>query len=180
VREAAFVIPGDLATPTGGYIYDREVIARAPRFGVTLGHVALPGSYPFPKPEDLEETRRLIRATAPGTLLLIDGLAFGAMPLDLVLGFERPIVALVHHPLGYETGLTEQQARALVASERAVLALAKRVIATSDVTARLLVAEYGVPAGRITVAEPGTDPAARAEGTGDPVMLLAVGAVSPR
>jgi glycosyltransferase involved in cell wall biosynthesis len=37
-----------------------------------------------------------------------------------------------------------------------------------------------VPARKITVAEPGTDPAARATGTGTPLQLLAVGAVSPR
>jgi glycosyltransferase involved in cell wall biosynthesis len=43
-----------------------------------------------------------------------------------------------------------------------------------------LVADFAVPAGRITVAEPGTDPAPRATGTGSPVQLLAVGAVVPR
>ena len=58
-----------------------------------------------------------------------------------------------------------------------------RVIATSPTTARTLAADYGVPAERITVAPPGTDrPARRASGNsrGDPVALLAVGAVVPR
>jgi glycosyltransferase involved in cell wall biosynthesis len=54
------------------------------------------------------------------------------------------------------------------------------VVATSPFTARLLAEEFGVPPGAITVAPPGTEPAAKAQGTGSPVALLAVGAVSPR
>ena len=56
----------------------------------------------------------------------------------------------------------------------------ERIIVTSPLTARLLVAEFGVDPLLVTVAEPGTDPAGRARGTGAPVALLAVGAVSPR
>jgi glycosyltransferase involved in cell wall biosynthesis len=111
---------------------------------------------------------------------MIDGLAFGVFPPDLVRALARPVVALVHHPLGYETGLSEARMRALVESERQALSLTRKIIVTSRLTAGLLVAEFGVPADHITVAEPGTDPAERAEGTGDPVALLAVGAVSPR
>src|SRR5262245_55668621 len=50
--------------------------------------------------------------------------------------------------------------------------------------AKLLAAEFMVPAGRITVAEPGTVPAVRARGSaaaaGGSMAILAVGAVSPR
>jgi glycosyltransferase involved in cell wall biosynthesis len=54
------------------------------------------------------------------------------------------------------------------------------VIATSAATAELLAADFAVPPDRIAVAEPGTEPKPRAGGTGRPVELLAVGAVSPR
>jgi len=47
-------------------------------------------------------------------------------------------------------------------------------------TGRLLSADFGVAPERITVAEPGTDPAPRATGTGTPMQLLSVGAISPR
>jgi glycosyltransferase involved in cell wall biosynthesis len=73
----------------------------------------------------------------------------------------------------------ERQA-ALIASETAALALARHVVVTSPLTERLLASDFGVAQERITVAEPGTEPAARARGTGDPVQILAVGAVSPR
>jgi glycosyltransferase involved in cell wall biosynthesis len=180
VREVVFAIPGDIATPTGGYKYDREVLARLQGLGIAARHVALPGSFPSPTADDLAETRRLLSATAPDAILLIDGLAYGIFPVEMVRGLNRAVVALVHHPLGYETGLSEERARALVTAERAALSVTRKVIVTSPVTRRLLMAEFGVPADHIAIAEPGTDPAERAEGTGDPVALLAVGAVSAR
>jgi len=180
VPEVVFAIPGDLDTPTGGYIYDREVLKRLPALGVAARHVALPGNFPAPSAADLEETARRLMATPTDALLLVDGLAYGAFPPSLIETVRRAIVALVHHPLGYETGLSEERARALVASERVALSATRKVVATSPVTARLLIAEFGVPAAHIVVAEPGTEPAARAEGTGDPIELLAVGAISPR
>jgi glycosyltransferase involved in cell wall biosynthesis len=66
------------------------------------------------------------------------------------------------------------------ASERAALEFARRVIATSPSTAKLLTMDYGVPAEHITVARPGTDPVAPAVGSRDGVVrLLAVGSVVP-
>lgn len=180
MREVVFAIPGDLDTPTGGYIYDREVLKRLADLGVAARHLALPGSFPAPSAADLDETARRLTATAPDAILLIDGLAYGAFPPSLIEALRRPIVALVHHPLGYETGLSEERARALVASERIALSATRKVVATSPITARLLVTEFGVPTAHIVVAEPGTEPAVRAEGTGDPIELLAVGAISQR
>ena len=55
------------------------------------------------------------------------------------------------------------------------------MVVTSPTTARTLTAEFGVPPGRITVAEPGTDRAPRAKGSGDATLhILAVGSVVPR
>ena len=48
MREVVFAIPGDLDTATGGYIYDREVLARLPALGVSVRHVALPRTFPSP------------------------------------------------------------------------------------------------------------------------------------
>jgi len=66
-------------------------------------------------------------------------------------------------------------------SERTALGCARRVIATSAATARLLAADYGVPADRLMVVQPGTDRgAAQPRRSEDTVSLLAVGAVVPR
>lgn len=180
--DARFLIPGDLATPTGGYAYARRLLADLADHGVDVMAVPLPGSFPQPTPADLAATATAFASTLRDAVLLVDGLAYGALPPEVVASAgSRPIVALVHHPLGLEAGLGAADAMRLMASERAALALATRVLVTSRFTRSLLVAEFGVPADRIGVAEPGTDPAARAVGSGSRrVSLLAVGAVTPR
>jgi len=181
MTRAAFAIPGDIDLPTGGYTYDRRVLALLPQFGVDASHVTLPGSFPTPSAADVAETERRLAAVAPGTILLIDGLAYGAMPTDAVARVRQPIIALVHHPLCLEAGLTPQRQQRLRELETAALALAQRVIVTSEPTARTLRADFAVPAERITVAQPGTDAAPRARGSGsETLQLLAVGSVVPR
>lgn len=179
-RTISFAIPGDIDLPTGGYAYDRRVMASLPDYGVQADLVALPGSFPFPTAADLADTKRLLASAPASNTLLIDGLALGAIPADLIASLNRPVIALVHHPLCLEAGISEAQATHLKATETAALALARHVIVTSFATKRILVADFGVPSTKITVAEPGTDPAMRASGTGTPMQLLAVGAVSKR
>jgi glycosyltransferase involved in cell wall biosynthesis len=180
VTSVVFAIPGNIDLPTGGYIYDRRVLALLPGLGVTVRHLTLPGSFPAPTAADLAETERLLAALAADGAVMIDGLAYGAMPAELVGRVRAPIVALVHHPLCLEAGLPPARQRQLKDLETAALALARKVVTTSPTTARTLAADFAVPAHKITVAEPGTDPAPRATGTGSPVQLLAVGAVVPR
>jgi glycosyltransferase involved in cell wall biosynthesis len=179
---AVFAIPGDITLPTGGYAYDREVLARLPAAGVDVAHLVLPGGYPEPSPEDLARTAEQIAATPPGAVLLIDGLAYGAMPAELIARFDRPIIALVHHPLCLEAGVAPARAEELRALETRALSMARRVIVTSPMTARTLAVDFGVPTDRITVAEPGTDAAPRAKGSARSggSSLLAVGSIVPR
>ncbi len=180
MTQVAFAIPGDINLPTGGYAYDRRVLALLPSLGIDVRHLVLPGTYPQPSAADLAETRRLLAAVPSDAVLLIDGLAYGAMPADLVRSFDLKIVALVHHPLCLEAGLGEQRQAELRALETAALALAQHVVVTSAATAKTLTADFAVPMANITVAQPGTDAAPRAKGTGSPLQLLAVGSVVPR
>jgi glycosyltransferase involved in cell wall biosynthesis len=179
VLDVAFAVPGDLSSPTGGYAYARKLLALSPNHGVNLVHLELPGGFPHPSPGELAETERVLSGS-PGRVLLVDGLAFGALPAELVRRLPQTVVALVHHPLAFENGLAPRRRAELLASETDALAEAARVITSSFFTARLLASDFAVPPEKIGVAEPGTEPAARALGTGDPVSLLAVGAVSPR
>lgn len=180
--EACLCIPGDLDTPTGGYAYARHLLARLPEAGVKVSPVALSAAFPHPGTADLVDTAAKLTSSPEGAVLLIDGLAYGALPTPVIAAAgRRPIVALVHHPLGLEAGLSRDEANHLLGTERAALALAAHVVTTSRFTRDLLTAEFAVPANRITVAEPGTEPARRAKGgNGDPVHLLAVGALTPR
>jgi len=182
VSRIAFAIPGDIHAPTGGYGYDRRLLREWQEAGIEARHIALPGSFPFPTEADLATTERLLAATAPDDVLLVDGLAFGAFPEALAARFADRLVALVHHPLALETGLKPEAADALRRSERLALARARTIVASSPTTRATLEAEFGVPASEIVVAAPGCDPAPRASGSHDgaPLRLLAVGSLIPR
>jgi glycosyltransferase involved in cell wall biosynthesis len=180
VAEVVFAFPGNLATPTGGYRYDRRVIDELRALRWDVRPVSLPDDFPAPSAASLKETDRLLSATTHDAVLLIDGLAYGAFPSPLIDRLRRKIVALVHHPLGLETGLAAVRARFLIANECAALARAARVVVTSRPTAALLFRDFKVPKEMITVAEPGTDPAPRARGSQGAPRLLSVGAITPR
>ncbi len=180
MAEAVFAIPGDLRSPTGGYAYDRRVIDLLPAFGVNVHHVALPASFPTPSNGDLKETQKLLAGGRNGVPLLVDGLAFGAFPKSLLDTIDGRVIALVHHPLFLETGLQHARKVELKANEQVALARADHVIVTSRTTARILIEHMALTHDKLTVAEPGTDPASRATGTGSPLTILAVGAVLPR
>ena len=180
VIDAAFAVPGDISRLTGGYAYAREIIKHAPQFGVELHRLHLSATYPYPDDHAIAATRRTFAQLHPDTPLLIDGLAFGAMPPLLADDIHSPIVALVHHPLAYETGIKTADARRFLAFERHALSLARHIVATSPATAKLLQREYGVAEEKLSVAEPGTRSAMRATPAGPTQELLAVGAVIPR
>lgn len=178
---AAFAVPGALETPTGGYAYARRLLREAPAQGLELNHVALPGGFPLPSAEDLGTTAQTLANLAPDQPLLVDGLAYGALPRALIEEIAAPIVALCHHPLAFESGLTEGLAGHLRRSERIALDLARHIITTSHATAGILEQHYDVPAERITVAPPGTDPAPRGQGSGSiRCQILAVGSLTRR
>jgi len=178
----AFVIPGSLDTPTGGYIYDRRIIEGLRRSGTEVDVKALSPLFPFPDAPASRAAERVLRDLPDDTRVVIDGLAAGAMPKQIEREASRlRIVALVHHPLARETGLALDAVRELETSERRALSFVRHVIVTSKATAATLERDYGVEHARITVIEPGTDPAIRAHGSPERCMeLLCVAEVTPR
>jgi glycosyltransferase involved in cell wall biosynthesis len=178
VPDVIFAIPGDITAKTGGYIYDWHVLQSLPALGWRVRHLELPGDYPYPSEASLRETERLLKETPGDTLLVIDGLAFGAMPADLIERVSRRIVGLVHHPLSLEAGISAEQAAIFKRSEQEALAHTIHVLVTSPSTGELLTRDFSVPANRITIAEPGTEPAERARPSDGPPRLLSVGSVT--
>jgi glycosyltransferase involved in cell wall biosynthesis len=159
------VIPGDLDTRTGGYGYDRRIIAGLREHGWTVNVVRLDDSFPGPTPAARGHAAQVLAAIPDGSTVLMDGLALGALPEEVEHEASRlTIVALVHHPLAAETGLDPAVVAALEISERRALAAVRSVVVTSHATAARL-ADYGVVSDRLTVVEPGTDPAPPARGS---------------
>ena len=159
------VVPGDLEIRTGGYGYDRRIVAGLRERGWAVDVLRLDDSFPAPTPAARDEAARVLAAIPDGALVLMDNLAFGALPDEVGREAVRlRVVALVHHPLAEETGIDPALASALETSARRAFAAARAVVVTSRSIAGRL-AHYGVSADRITVVEPGTDPAPLARGS---------------
>ena len=177
-RPLHFVVPGPLDQRTGGYIYDRRIIEGLRRSGWQVVVHELGGSFPSANEVACAAAAGALEAMPASALPIIDGLALSAFP-GLAPRLP-PWVALVHHPLALETGLSPAETAAFAELERTLLARAARVIVTSPGTRRDL-AVYGVEERRIGVALPGTDPAPLARGSGGPgLALLCVASLTPR
>ena len=182
VRRLAFVVPGDLSAATGGYGYDRQIIGGLRAQGWQVDVVNPGDGFPFPTDETMRQATEMLLAIPSDMAVVIDGLAMGVMP-DVAqrLSQTHCLVALVHHPLALELGLSAGQSGALAALERAALAAARHVIVTSPATARTLSSDFGVAPDRITVVLPGTGRAPASPGSTDGIVrLVAVGSVIPR
>jgi glycosyltransferase involved in cell wall biosynthesis len=174
-------VPGSLETATGGYEYDRRIVAGLRDQGLRIDVRELDGDFPCPSAAARADAARALAGTEDGAVVLFDGLAFGALPDEVSVERDRlRLIALVHHPLALETGLDLDAARALDRSERVALQAARLVVVTSRATAVTL-GGLGVSAGHIAVVEPGVDRAPLAKGSTTGVTrFLSVGAVSPR
>lgn len=176
-----FVLPGDPATRTGGFIYDNRIIDGLRAHGLEVAVHSLPDGFPAPAPATRARAAALFAGLPDGARVVVDGLALGVLPEELRAQAGRlDLIGLVHHPLAAESGLSSERQRALLESETAALALVSQVITTSRHTAEAL-APYGVPAGRITAVPPGVDPAPLAPGSGGGALaLLCVANLVPR
>ncbi len=179
--DLALALPGALETLTGGSFYDRRLVGSLRGAGHGVAVVTLPDGFPDPGAAAMASAVAQLAAQPAGRVVIVDGLAFGALPTAAVAGIAAPLVALVHHPLAMEPGLDPAVAEALWRRERDNLALARHVLVPSGHVAGLLVARYGVPRARIEVLEPGVDrPAAAEVARAVPPLILSVGLLDPR
>lgn len=180
LRPAAFAVPGDLSTLTGGTIYDARLIAGLRAGGREIRHLTLPAGFPDPDPATEAAAVAALTAVPANLPLIVDGLAFGALPTAALARLRAPLVALVHHPLALETGIDPDRAARMAAREAANLALAAHVLVPSPHTAAVLARDYGIGSGRITVAVPGVDRPAGPPAPVTPPLILSVGLLARR
>jgi glycosyltransferase involved in cell wall biosynthesis len=179
MRSFVFAVPGDIETLTGGYAYAREMVKHLPQKGWEPVMLRLGDDFPLAGRASLLAAKEAFLGGDPAWPVLVDGLAFGALPEE-ILALKRRWVALVHHPLALETGLDAATAARLAGNERRALGHALAVVATSGHTGAGLVADYGVGKERLFVAPPGTAPAMRAKGGGEVPVMLTVASFTPR
>jgi glycosyltransferase involved in cell wall biosynthesis len=179
---AALAVPGDITTLTGGYIYDRLLLEELRMAGRDMTLLQLPDGFPFPSADAMTTALTALQSLPAECPVIIDGLAFGALPTSGVERIKAPVVALVHHPLALESGLPEDQQDHLFRTERDNLRHAAQVLVPSPHTRAILIDRYHVPPGIIHIALPGiAQPKAEAAVTkeGAP-LILAVGILHPR
>ena len=176
------VVPGRLDTPTGGYVYDRRIVEGLQSRGWPVEVCSLDGSFPWPSDTERAGAAAAMASIPSGVTVLVDGLAGGAMPTVMEREAARlRLVALVHHPLADETGLSAEEAAALEASERRALAASRHVVVTSRATAERVSELFGVAPERIAVVEPGVDRGPLAAGSRSATLeLLCVATITPR
>jgi glycosyltransferase involved in cell wall biosynthesis len=181
-RALEFVIPGDLQSATGGYLYDRTMVAGLRALGWRVEVHTLDASFPAPSPDALAQAARVFAGLPDEACVLVDGLALGAMPQVLESHARRlAVVALIHMPLAFEFGIAAAVAERRRHEEERALELVRHVIVTSRNTERDLAA-YGVDRSRLTVVEPGVwktslPDGPRVRAADDPIKLLCVATI---
>ena len=181
--KVGFVVYGDLDTQSGGFHYDRQLIAELRAAGDSVEIIELPWrSYPRGLLDNL--SRRLRRRLAGDyDVLLQDELAHPSLAWTN-RHLSAPIVSIVHHLRASESRRLQPLYRAV---ERCYLRGVDGVVCNSSVT-RDVVTDFGVAADRTVIAPPAGDRFGSAiaadriterahEG---PLRVLFVGNITPR
>jgi glycosyltransferase involved in cell wall biosynthesis len=171
------IVPGPLATVSGGHTYDRRMAEGLRALGHDVFVVELAGRLPDPDQAAIYAARTAWAALPADSVKLIDGLAlpaFAGLPL-------HQVTALIHHPASLETGVPEETARRLRETEVEIFRDMPRSVVTSDQTEDRLIREFGPPRDRVRVIIPGIDDLPRSPGSAGPTCrILSVGAQIPR
>ena len=177
----ALLVPGPFDAVSGGYAYDRRMVAGLRAAGHAVRVIELAGRHPLADDMARQSAAMAWEDLAADETPIIDGLglpAFGALSDAMA---ARPVVGLIHHPTALETGFSEDQRALLRAAERRLMPLLAKVIVTSEPTAERLVADFGVRHERISVVVPGTEDAPRRTATAAlPCHILSIGTLVPR
>jgi glycosyltransferase involved in cell wall biosynthesis len=177
----ALIVPAPFETVSGGYAYDRRIVAGLRSNGHTVNVIELPGAHPITDEAARSAARGAWASLPRDTLPLIDGLALPAFAGQGDALAARPAIALIHHPTALGNDLGESERATLRNTELRLLPRFARVIATSEATARRLVADFGVDRTRLAVVVPGIDDAPRSTGSEGPgCAVLSIGALVPR
>ncbi|MDR4305463.1 glycosyltransferase family 4 protein [Chelatococcus sambhunathii] len=177
----ALASPDGSASRADGRRYDSRLLAELSARRHEATWLSLPPEFPLASGRAIDAALARLASVPRETMLVVDELAYGTLPAEGVAALGRPVAALVRYPASMDPALSAQDADRLEATERAALAAADVVVATSAATRALLLDRFGVPKERLRVAEPGADPVPRARGGGGDVpVILTVGTVCPR
>jgi glycosyltransferase involved in cell wall biosynthesis len=177
----ALIVPAPFETVSGGYAYDRHIVAGLRAAGHRVDVIELAGVHPLTDDTARDAACIAWDALPETSRPLIDGLALPSFAgMDDALA-ARGATALIHHPTALETGFSDDDRARLRGIEQRLLPRLARVIVTSNPTAERLSSDFGVARLRIAVVMPGTDDAPRSPGSAGPTCeVLSIGTLVPR
>ena len=177
----SLIVPAPFDAVSGGYAYDRRIVAGLREAGHTVNVVELAGAHPLADEAARDAARAALENLPDAARPIIDGLALPAFAGTDDALTSRSAVGIIHHPTTLETGLSEADRNGLSAVEHRLLPLLARVIVTGENTGERLAADFGVAPERIRVVVPGTDDAPRSLGSHGPgCNIISVGTLVPR
>src|SRR3954454_22677512 len=118
-------------SPTGGNVYNAELIAALRAVGTPVRLHQLPGRWPSASPAD---RRGLLQALHDESIAVIDGIVAGGAPEEITeaLAAERFLAVLVHLPLVDEVGVPPAVKEAYRQAEGHVIRSVNAVLSPSQ------------------------------------------------
>jgi glycosyltransferase involved in cell wall biosynthesis len=168
----------DRDVPTGGNVYNQNLVAELRALDVGVQVHALPGPWPE---GNASAHAQLARALQQAATSLVDGIVGCGAPDVIAAAVDsgRVIIIVLHLPISEELGLRPSQRDRYAALEARAIKAASGVLCTSHWSASRVARRFG--RGDVGVAIPGVRPAALARGsqdTGRP-RFLTVAALTP-
>ena len=122
----SLIVPAPFDAVSGGYAYDRRIVAGLREAGHTVHVIELAGTHPLADDAARDAARAAWDSIADASRPIIDGLALPAFAgLDDALAARDP-VGLIHHPTALETGFSEADRAALLRHREAAAAAGSR------------------------------------------------------
>ena len=177
-----YLISEDYARATGGWVYNERLLKELAKLGWRIDRRDLPAGFPTPDVNAFGTAIEAVLALPRLSLVLADQVCLA--PLAIWMQAERlkhRFAMIMHHPQVLERSRPAKVAAQLEDDEREALKAADCVIATSQLTGRQMLADYGVPAEKLVIAEPGTGVFKPSPGSGGPGLhFISIGSVIPR
>jgi glycosyltransferase involved in cell wall biosynthesis len=175
--QLGFVI-WDQDAPTGGTVYDQNLISELRALGIAVRLHKLPGPWPE---ADGSAQAKLAWALRAQPACLVDGILTGASPEVVVAAVEsgHAVTVVVHLPISDELGLDPARRERYAALEAKAVRAASGVVCPSHWCAAELQRRYG--RFDVGVAAPGVAPAPAARGSSHSGLprLLTLASLTP-
>ncbi len=176
----ALFVPAPLSTLSGGYGYDRAVLAGLHADGHAVEAIELPGRFPAADAPTRRTAAAALTRLAPEVLPIIDSLALPAFADCADTLLHQRVVGLIHHPNTLESD-SSPAGQAIRSAEQCLLPRLARLVVPSPAVGELLTRQFAVAAERIRVVAPGSQPAPRSLGSGETTChILSIGALVAR